>query len=210
MPRAVKIVLGLLILAVMIGLISFRGIQRRVKRLAELQTADEKARHEVLAPPITTSTDVTTAAKIFWAAGGDHIAPVEVQLPLSANPVERCRQLLHELTVNPPTPGQRTIPADTTVMGFYILPDGTAVADFSDALSTEMLSGILSEEMAVDSIARTLEANVPVLRRLKILIHGQEVDTLAGNVDLTGFFDLNPATSAPSPRAPAASGKAAH
>jgi len=210
MPRAVKIVLGLLILAVMIGLISFRGIQRRVKRLAELQTADEKARHEVLAPPITTSTDVTTAAKIFWAAGGDHIAPVEVQLPLSANPVERCRQLLHELTVNPPTPGQRTIPADTTVMGFYILPDGTAVADFSDALSTEMLSGILSEEMAVDSIARTLETNVPVLRRLKILIHGQEVDTLAGNVDLTGFFDLNPAMTAPPQRAPAAPGKAAH
>jgi hypothetical protein len=210
MPRAAKIVLGLLMLAVIIGLISFRGIQRRVKRLAELQTADEKARHEVLAPPITTSTDVTTAAKIFWAAGPDHIAPVEVQLPLSANPVERCRQLLHELTVNPPTPGQRTVPADTTVMGFYILPDGTAVADFSDALSSEMPSGILSEEMAVDSIARTLESNVPVLRRLKILIHGQEVDTLAGNVDLTGFFDLNPPASALPQPAPAAPAKAAH
>jgi hypothetical protein len=24
------------------------------------------------------------------------------------------------------------------------------------------------------------------------LIHGQEADTLAGHVDLTGFFDLNP------------------
>ena len=115
-----------------------------------------------------------------------------MQLPLSADPVERSRQLLHELTVNPPTPGQRTIPADTTLLGFYILPDGTAVADFSDALASEMPSGILSEEMAVDSIAQTLESNVPVLRRLKILIHGQEVDTLAGNVDLTGFFDLNP------------------
>src|SRR3984957_3811764 len=206
MPRGVKIALGRLVVAVIIGLVSFRGIQRRVKRLAELQTADEKARHEILAAPITTSSDITQAAKIYWAAGPDHIAPVEVQLPLSANPVERCRQLLHELTVNPPTPGQRTIPADTTVMGFYILPDGTAVADFSDALSTEMLSGILSEEMAVDSIARTLESNVPVLRRLKILIHGQEVDTLAGNVDLTGFFDLNPPASAlpqPTPAAPA-------
>lgn len=209
MPRAVKIVLGLLVLAVIVGLISLRSIQRRVRRLAELQTADEKARHEVLAPPITTSTDVTQTAKIYWAAGSDRIAPVEVQLPLSANPVERCRQLLHELTVNPPTPGQRTVPADTTVMGFYILPDGTAVADFSDALSSEMPSGILSEEMAVNSIARTLEANVPVLRRLKILIHGQEVDTLAGNVDLTGFFDLNPPI-APSPAEPAAPAKSTH
>jgi hypothetical protein len=197
-PRGVKIALGLLVVAVIIGLISFRGIQRRVKRLAELQTADEKARHEILAAPITTSSDVTQAAKIYWAAGPDRVAPVEVPLPLSASPVERCRQLLHELTVNPPTPGQRTIPADTTVMGFYILPDGTAIADFSDALSSEMPSGILSEAMAVDSITQTLESNVPTLHRLKILIHGQEVDTLAGNVDLTGFFDLNP----PSPPAP--------
>jgi spore germination protein GerM len=95
--------------------------------------------------------------------------------------------------VSPPTPGQRTIPADAELLAFYILPDGTAVADFSDALSTETPSGILSEEMAVNSIASTLASNVPGLRRLKILIHGQEVETLAGNVDLTGFFDLNSA-----------------
>jgi hypothetical protein len=197
-----KIVIGVLVVAVLIGLISFRGLHRRMQRLAESQAADENARHEVLAPPISTPTDVTVNAKIFWAAGTDKIAPVQVQLPLSADPVQRSWQLLHELTVNPPTPGQRTIPADTVLLGFYILPDGTAIADFSDAFSSEMPSGILSEEMAVNSIARTLESNVAILRRLKILIHGQEVDTLAGNVDLTGFFDLNP-PGAP-PAAPAA------
>jgi hypothetical protein len=209
MPRAMKIVIGVLIVAVVIGLISFRGLHRRMQRLAESQTADEKARHEVLAPPISTPTDVTINAKIFWAVGSDKIAPVAVQLPLSADPVERSRQLLHELTVDPPTPGQRTIPADTALLGFYILPDGTAVADFSDALTSEMPSGILSEEMAVNSIAQTLGSNVPVLHRLKILIHGQEVDTLAGNVDLTGFFDLNPAVAS-STGAPATPAKSAH
>ena len=40
----------------------------------------------------------------------------------------------------------------------------------------------------MDSIARTLEANVPPVKRLKILIHGQELDTLAGHVDLTQLF----------------------
>jgi hypothetical protein len=38
---------------------------------------------------------------------------------------------------------------------------------------------------------------LPAARRLKILIHGQEVDTLAGHVDLTGFFELNPQVAAP-------------
>jgi hypothetical protein len=45
--------------------------------------------------------------------------------------------------------------------------------------------------MAVDSIARTLEANVPQVQRLRILIHGQEAETLAGHVDLTGVFVVN-------------------
>ena len=54
-----------------------------------------------------------------------------------------------------------------------------------------MPSGIQSEQMAVDSIARTLEANVPEVQRMKILIHGQEVETLAGHVDLMGTFVVN-------------------
>jgi hypothetical protein len=191
MGRYVKIGLACLVIGVIVGVISFSGLHRRVKHLAETQSADEKARHEVLAPPISTPTDVTAKAQIFWASGPDSVAPVEVELPLSADPVERSKQLLSKLISDPPSADQRTLPADATLLDFYVLPDGTAVADFSDAVASEMPSGILSEQLAVDSIARTLEINVPGLRRLKILIHGQEVDTLAGNVDLTGFFDLN-------------------
>ena len=56
---------------------------------------------------------------------------------------------------------------------------------------------------ACKKIRRTLEKNVSGLRRLKILIHGQEVDTLAGHVDLTGFFDLNSAAGPTVPSTPA-------
>ncbi|HXX44476.1 MAG TPA: GerMN domain-containing protein [Candidatus Acidoferrales bacterium] len=200
MPRNLKIILGLLAIAVVVGLISLRGLQRRMRRMAEARAAEESARHAVLAPPISTPTDVTVKAKIFWAAGPDKIAPVEVEMPLSADPIERSRQLLLALIANPPTAGQRTLPVDTALSSFYILPDGTAIADFSDAISSEMPSGLLSEELAVSSIARTLESNVPGLHRLKILIHGQEAETLAGNVDLTGFFDLNSAAASAPPR----------
>jgi hypothetical protein len=66
------------------------------------------------------------------------------------------------------------------------------VADFSEALANSIPSGIASEQLAVESIARTLEANIPQVRRLKILIHGQEVETLAGHLDLSGTFPLSP------------------
>jgi hypothetical protein len=198
MPRSLRITLAVLAILVGIGVVSFKGLQRRAQRLGELQKSEEKARQEVVAPPISTASDVTVQAKIFWASGPDTVAPVEVAMPLSSDPVERSKQLLQELIAKPPSPDQQTLPADTTVLGFYVLPDGTAVADFSDAISSELPSGILSEEVAVNSITQTLASNVPSLARLKILIHGQESDTLAGHVDLTGFFDLNPGPAATS------------
>jgi hypothetical protein len=221
-----KIFIAVLAVGVVIGLIGFRSLHRRMKRLAQAEVTEEQARHDLLAPPVSTPTDVPVKANIFWAGGSDSLAPVEIELPLSADPAQRSRQLLQALIANPPTPDQRTLPADAEVLGFYILPDGTAIADFSDALSTETPSGILSERMAVDSIVETLENNVAGLHRLKILIHGQEVDTLAGHIDLTGFFELNPpaqqsggtgAKAAPSasraatqPRAPGSNGPSAH
>ena len=185
----------MLTFAVIVGAIYLRSLQQRVEKMSEGQTSEEKARRAVVAPPISTPSDVLAKAKIFWAAADSptKLEPVEVELPLSADPALRARQVLATLIADPPKPNQRTLPEDTEVLGFYVLPDGTAIADLSDTISTETPSGILSEELAVDSIARTLEANVTSVRRLKILIHGQEEDTLAGHVDLTGFFDLHPA-----------------
>jgi len=192
MPRNLQITIAILSVAVLIGLISLHGLHNRIERLSENQNSEEQSRRELLALPISTPTDAKVKTKIFWAAGPDKTAPVEVELTLSADPVQRARQVLLALIENVPSPEHRTLPADASLLAFYILPDGTAIADFSDALAIETASGIMSEELAVDSIARTLENNVANVRRLKILIHGQEADTLAGHVDLTGFFDLNP------------------
>lgn len=191
MPRNLRIVIGILSVAVLLGLMSLHALHNRIQKMAETETSEGQARREVLEPAISTPTDVKVKAKIFWAAAADRCAPVEIELPLSADPVQRARQVVHALIADPPTPEQRTIPADTILLGFYVLPEGTAIADFSDALASEYPSGIMSENLAVDSIARTLESNVSAVRRLKILIHGREVETLAGHVDLTGFFDLN-------------------
>jgi sporulation and spore germination protein len=202
MPRNLKITLGILSVAVLIGLISLRGLHQRIEHLSQEQGSEEQERRELLKPTIATSTDAMANAKLFWAAGADRIAPTEVPLPLSADPAKRGRQVLDALIAAAPGDLQRTLPADATLLGFYILPDGTAIADFSEALASETPSGILSEEIAVDSIVRTLESNVAGAHRLKILIHGQEVDTLAGHADLTGYFDLNPAVAASAPASP--------
>ena len=179
-------------------------IRRRMQRAARLQQqSEEQARRELVQAVPMNPSDPRVKAKLFWLSDSDNsvLSPATVELPLSSDSVLRSKQVLNTLLAGPVDIELRTLPPDAVLLAFYILPDGTAIADFSEALTTSIPSGIASEQLAVDSMARTLEANVPEVKRLKILIHGQEVETLAGHVDLTGTFvvhaDANPAPANP-------------
>ncbi len=110
-----------------------------------------------------------------------------LDLSLSADPALRAKQVLNTLLAGPVDADARTLPPDAALLAFYILPDGTAVADFSEALSTSVPSGVQSEQLAVDSITRTLEANVPQIERLKIL----DSRTGSGYVGRASGLDAN-------------------
>ena len=183
-----------LVAAVLAAAIYAPILRRRVKREAGVQQqSEEQARRELTQPVPMNPGDPRVKAKLFWLSDADNstLAPVIVELPLSSDPALRSKQVLNTLLAGPVDAELRTLPTDTVLLAFYILPDGTAIADFSEALATSLPSGIASEQLAVNSMARTLEANVPEVKRLKILIHGQEAETLAGHVDLTGTFVVN-------------------
>jgi hypothetical protein len=207
MARWIKWVVGALCVAVLVGAIYFPILRRRLRAAAKLQQqTTEQARRELTqAVPINPG-EPRVKAKLFWASGNSDgmLMDSTVELPLSSDPVLRSKQVLNTLLAGPVDAELRTLPPDAVLLAFYLLPDGTAIADFSEALATATPSGIQSEQLAVDSLTRTLEANVPRVLRLKILIHGQEVETLAGHLDLTGTFLVNTKGTlvAPSPAAP--------
>ncbi len=211
-PRWRIWLIGGLVAAVLAGAFYFPVLRRRIRQAARLQAQlEERARRELSQPAVSAPGEPRVKAKLFWASADEDgaLSPVTVELPLSGDPVLRAKQVLNTLLAGPVDAELRTLPPDAALLEFYLLPDGTAVADFTEALSTSLPSGIESEKMAVDSLARTLEANVPQVQRLKILIHGQEMETLAGHLDLTGTFVVNtrqsgePASS-PAKAAPAA------
>lgn len=196
---------GGLLAAVIGAALYFPALRRQVDRARQItEKTAEQARRELLPPAPVTSGDPKVKAQMFWGSKSEDgsLVAVTVELPLSKDPVLRAKQILNTLLAGPVDPEARTLPPDAALLAFYILPDGTAIADFSEALGTAIPSGIQSEQLAVDSITRTLEANVPQVQRLKILIHGQEVDTLAGHLDLTQPFPV----STGAPAAPARSG----
>ncbi len=193
---------------VLAAAIVFPILRSRMKRAAKLQQlSEEQARRELTQPIAINPGDPRVKTKLFWASDSNDstLAPVTVDLPLSNDPVLRAKQVLNTLLAGPVDAELRTLPPEAVLLAFYLLPDGTAIADFSEALATSVPSGIVSEQLAVNSITRTLEANVPQVRRMKILIHGQEVETLAGHLDLTGTFVVNtnlaetPQKAAPAP-----------
>jgi hypothetical protein len=188
--RKTWLIVGL-VLVVVAAAIYFPMLRRRVKRAAKLQQqSEEQARRELAQSIALNPSDPRVKAKLFWASDtdGSSLLSATVELPLSNDPVLRAKQVLNTLLAGPVEPELRTLPPDAVLLAFYLMPDGTGVADFSEALATSTPSGIASEQLAVDSIARTLEANVPQVQRLRILIHGQEVETLAGHLDLAGTF----------------------
>jgi spore germination protein GerM len=178
-------------IAVVSAAIYFPILRRRVKTAAKIaEPSEEQARRELTQAITQNASDPVVKVKMFWTSSEDEsaLAPVTIQLALSKDAALRAKQVINTLLAGPVDSDLRTLPPDAALLAFYLLPDGTAVADFSEALATSTPSGIQSEQLAVDSIARTLEANVPTVKRLKILIHGQELDTLAGHVDLTQLF----------------------
>jgi spore germination protein GerM len=221
-----RLVLGGLAVAVVAAAIYFPILKRRLQRAARLQQqSEEQARRELtLAAPVNPG-QPRVKTTMYWASSSEDgsLAASTVELPLSNDAVIRAKQVLNTLLAGPVDAELRTLPPDAVLLEFYLLPDGTGIADFSEALATSTPSGIQSEQLAADSIARTLEANVPQVQRLKILIHGQEMETLAGHLDLTGTFVVNtkpaqapakpaltlPAQAPPSAasNAPAAAGK---
>jgi hypothetical protein len=202
MPRLWKIAIALLALLALAALLTFPALLRRVFGLRRANRTEEQVRRAIV-PPISTPTDTREKAQLFWLspASPDTLEPSTVELDLSADPEKRAKQLITALIERPPSQAQRSLPADAALLQFYLLPDGTAIADFSETLETEIPSGILNEEMAVDSIVRTLGANLSNLYRLRILIRGQEAETLAGHLDLSGFFTVSPQTAAQPPAA---------
>jgi Sporulation and spore germination len=205
-PRWRLWLIGLLAIAVMIAGIYFTTLKKHLGQATQVPlVSEEQARRELTQATPASSGGPLTKAKLFWSSGaGDgSLMPVTVELPLSNDPTLRAKQVLNTLLAGPVDAELRTLPPDAVLLALYMLPDGTAIADFSEALATATPSGIESEQMAVDSISKTLETNVAQVRWLKILIHGQEVDTLAGHLDLTRTFLVNakaaPMTAAAAP-----------
>ncbi len=147
-----------------------------------------------LQPPSGPSQAVTL---YFLSLDMEQLHEEKRQMPLAADDTDRIRQILLALIEGSHLGYGRALPPSTEIRGVFLTPDGTAYVDFSSEVLGNFSPGIATEILTVYSFVNSLAANIPAVKRVKILIQGQEVDTLNGHVDLTDFFVPDPARNVP-------------
>lgn len=141
-----------------------------------------------VAPPISGPTETVTLAVAYDDAGLIHLQSAQIPLPSSRQ--QRAEELLRALlNIYSDRASPHPLPAGADVRAVYLVDPGLAVIDINSAFANGHRSGILPEELTVVSLAQTLAANLPGILRVKILVDGQQRDTLAGHADLSGFYD---------------------
>ena len=79
----------------------------------------------------------------------------------------------------------RLFPTDTVVRGAYLVGDTAFVDIGGDTLKAGWGAGSHTELMAVYSVVQTVMANFPEAKRVRLLVNGEQVETLAGHINLT-------------------------
>ncbi len=124
-------------------------------------------------------------ATLFYVAeDGLALVAADADVPYAAATAEQARLLLEAQLGDAPAPYAQPIAEGTTVRRIFLAEGGDAFVDLSQEAVTNHRGGSLDELFAVYAIVNTLTTNLPAIRQVQILVEGQEVDTLAGHIDL--------------------------
>jgi Sporulation and spore germination len=183
--RILGIFAALALIAMGLG---FYALHLKHKVAREAQTAAEQQLG--MAPPGNGPPETVTLYVAFDSDGA--LRKTEINVPLPAERSERDRAVLRALLgqyLQSPSP--HPIGPNSDVREVYLMDDNTAVVDMNAAFANAHPSGVLAEELTVASVVVTLNANDNKIARVKILINGQERDTLAGHADLRRFYEVS-------------------
>jgi len=126
-----------------------------------------------------------TVTLYFASADGLGLQGVEYQVPLAATPAEQARAIVEaQLRTRPAEPLLATVPEGVTLRGVYLSERGDAFVDLDGTVRSRHPGGSMHELFTIYAIVNAVTVNLPSVPAVQILIDGQEVDTLAGHVDL--------------------------
>jgi spore germination protein GerM len=175
-------IVAIALVAVVLSVLLFTGLSRLLNTPAPAPP-DGPAIAET--PSAPAAVPKIKATLYFASEDGMRLVPAEQEVPLAEGVVAQARSIIEaQLAAAAPAPLVSTIPQGAKLRGLYVSDRNEAFVDLDATIRTAHPGGTLQELMTVYTIVNALLTNLPDLQQVQILIDGQEVDTLAGHVDL--------------------------
>jgi len=139
--------------------------------------------------PDSAETSVRSVALWFASPEGDSLVLEPRDLPEPADLHTRLAALVAALEQVPRSDAARTLPQGTALMHAYLDEAGILTLDLSLAFRQGFQGGARTEELTVASLVRTVSANVPEARRIRIVCGGAAFSSLGGHFPLDRPLD---------------------
>ncbi len=190
----------LMVLAVLAaGFVYLHVLARRVAFQNPAQ-GEEGARTQLRQAALQSATGPTQTVTLYFPSEDESKLVAETrQMVWAANDPDRIRQILLALMEGSHEGHGSILPPSTDLRAVFLTSRGAAYLDFSSNFLGLISPGIGSETLTVYSIVDSLAVNIPTVKKVRILVQGQEVETLNGHVDLSEEFAPDVARGAPPP-----------
>jgi hypothetical protein len=136
-------------------------------------------------PSFTSEQNRREVTLFFQEGDSESLGPEKRKIFLTSSAADQAKQIVVELINGPLEKGLLpTLPPQTRLRGFYLDRSGTAYVDFSSELVDFHPGGTDEEIATIFSIVDSLVYNLPQIKRVHILVNGEERDTLKSHLDL--------------------------
>ena len=133
------------------------------------------------AAPDSAAVRVRTVTLWFASPEGDSLVAEPRDLAEEPEFHPRLAGLISALEQGPRGAGARTLPAGTALLHAYLDDTGLLTLDLSAAFRQGFVGGARVEELVIGSLVRTVSANTPEVKRIRIVCGGAAFSTLGGH-----------------------------
>ncbi len=142
---------------------------------------------------VTAPSNATQKQIVLWVAHDDTgtLRNQPLSIAISSERQRQAEDILRALLrVYTAKGSPHPLPAGAGVRSIYFIDPGLVVIDLNSELATGQTSGVFAEELTLASLTQTLNANMQGFSRVKFVVDGKEVSTLAGHADLSNIYDI--------------------
>jgi len=131
----------------------------------------------------------TRKITLFYLSDRDSLLhPEEREIVAGSSVAHQARQTIEELLKGSLNGSISPFPPETKLRELFLTREGVAYVDFSRELEERHLAGSEAEIATIFSIVNSLTYNFKSIKKVFILVDGDERETLRGHIDLSQPF----------------------